>query len=141
MRKPRIEYDIKYLDNHKERRKQSCRDYYLSHKKEHAERVRRNYLEKRFVRLRKTMIRGIRMKLQLCIILGGVRCVRCGFTDIRALNFDHINNDGNKERLVAKAFLRYYIDHPIEAKQKLQVLCANCNWVKEITRRYRTKQK
>jgi len=66
-------------------------------------------------------------------ILGHV-CVRCGFFDKRALQFDHIFGGGTKE---LKKFhnqvgrRKYYTEHPIEAKRKLQVLCANCNSIKK----------
>jgi len=70
-------------------------------------------------------------------ILGQPVCINCGFGDSRALQFDHINGNGNKDR---KRFakggtnkLMYYILHPDEAREKLQVLCANCNWIKRVT--------
>ena len=63
----------------------------------------------------------------------GRECKNCGLNDIRILHFDHINNDGYEDRKRLKGvnqFLRYYNRHPEEAKQKLQILCANCNWMK-----------
>lgn len=66
-----------------------------------------------------------------------IRCVHCAYdTDIRALQIDHINGGGMNE---IKHFggntpmFRYYINHPEEAKQKLQILCANCNRIKVYT--------
>jgi len=68
-------------------------------------------------------------------ILGGKQCINCNFTDVRALQFDHIDSGGTKE--VIDKFQRtsfymhkYYTKHPKEAKQILQVLCVNCNWIK-----------
>lgn len=66
--------------------------------------------------------------------LGG-KCVRCGFADKRALQIDHINGGGSKERkernfegqfhgMVLKSFLN--------AENKYQLLCANCNWIKRF---------
>jgi len=73
-------------------------------------------------------------KLILMNILGGPICVICGITDIRCLQFDHINGDGYKERheknIKGNTTVRYYLKHKEEAIQKLQVLCANCNWIK-----------
>lgn len=62
----------------------------------------------------------------------GDKC-SCGFDDKRALQFDHINENGLKDlkRFGNKnAMLYYYSKHPEEAREKLQILCANCNWIK-----------
>lgn len=60
-------------------------------------------------------------------------CVRCGFKDKRALQFDHINGGGNKSRLdhssTDQTYLSYLLDPAL--KEKIQVLCANCNWIKK----------
>ena len=68
----------------------------------------------------------------------GDKCVRCGFSDKRALQFDHINGGGlkdiknkTKRKKVSDSYYKYYLNHPEEAKTKLQVLCANCNWIKK----------
>jgi len=57
----------------------------------------------------------------------GNKCVRCGFDDIRALQLDHIEGDGykySKETYYRR--LQSIITHP----ERVQVLCANCNWIK-----------
>lgn len=74
-------------------------------------------------------------RMMLFEILGGVICNHCGYDkDIRALQFDHKNGGGRKDR---KRFsnstfgmIKYYIARPQEARDKLQVLCANCNAIK-----------
>jgi len=67
-------------------------------------------------------------------ILGGMKCIRCGFSDPRALELDHINSDGYIDRIKGKNGGRnpykWIIQHPEEAKRKFQVLCANCNRIK-----------
>ena len=63
----------------------------------------------------------------------GAECARCGYRDIRALQLDHINGGGCKERKEMghnTKLNNYYWSHPEEAFRKLQVLCANCNWIK-----------
>jgi len=72
--------------------------------------------------------RDERIKRKLFLILGQDSCMKCGFSDKRALQFDHINGGGNKDIKT----LTYYVNHPEEARQKLQVLCANCNRIKVI---------
>ena len=68
------------------------------------------------------------------INLLGNKCVRCGFNDVRALQIDHINGGGYKELkekfVGAQTMYNYYKNHPEEANEKLQILCANCNWIK-----------
>ena len=63
-------------------------------------------------------------------MLGG-KCVRCGFSDWRALCFDHINGDGNKERTFKSSHttLRRVLKGRIEG---IQLLCYNCNQIKKI---------
>lgn len=72
------------------------------------------------------------MKNNLFDVLGH-KCVKCGFLDKRALQFDHIFGGGNKERKQSNSYqiMKFYNDNPVLAKQKLQVLCANCNWIKK----------
>lgn len=72
------------------------------------------------------------MKLELFNLLGR-KCVRCGYEDIRALQFDHIIGGGRKDKRELKgnlSMVSFYRKNPEKAKQTLQVLCANCNWIK-----------
>lgn len=71
----------------------------------------------------------VRRKEKLFEILGSHVCIKCGFADKRALQFDHKNGGGVKDQHIHDIY-NYYSSHPEEAKQKLQVLCANCNWIK-----------
>ena len=77
-----------------------------------------------------------RAKLRIMLLqLLGNRCCKCGFEDVRALQFDHIKDDGylDKQRLKhANSIIAYYYKNPEIAKQKLQILCANCNWIKRF---------
>lgn len=61
----------------------------------------------------------------------GAKCVRCGFDDKRALQIDHINSDGRKERGISKIiFHRKVISSFLKKENRYQLLCANCNWIK-----------
>ena len=68
--------------------------------------------------------------------LGG-KCVRCGFGDIRALQIDHIDGDGAKDRKDRKMnqwmFYKSIAEHG--GQGKYQCLCANCNQIKKIEMR------
>lgn len=87
---------------------------------------------------------GQKIRRKILRILGD-KCVRCGFSDWRALQVDHVNGDGNKERS-GKQFDREYrgyrshnnysllnaIQESLRnGENKYQLLCANCNWIKK----------
>ena len=63
---------------------------------------------------------------------GKCACVRCGFSDIRALSIDHINNDGgNHRRQLGKAgtsFYKWLKDNNFP--DGFQTLCMNCQFIK-----------
>jgi len=63
-------------------------------------------------------------------LLGGI-CTRCGFSDPRALQIDHIKGGGGKEIL---AHSSDYIARRIcrGESEDYQLLCANCNWIKRV---------
>lgn len=76
------------------------------------------------------------IRLGLVELLGS-KCVVCKNDDPRVLQIDHIDGHGLQDRKrfttserAGTPMYRYYLDHPEEAKQKLQLLCANCNWIK-----------
>jgi hypothetical protein len=64
--------------------------------------------------------------------LGG-KCARCGFSDIRALQIDHKDGKGRQEWLQYKKSswkrARLILLGKL-SKEKYQILCANCNWIK-----------
>ena len=62
------------------------------------------------------------------------QCSQCGYNDIRALEIDHINNDGNLHRknLVKCGHATYQFLRKNNFPEGFQVLCANCNWIKHI---------
>ena len=77
------------------------------------------------------------VRYELTILLGG-KCIHCGINDIRALELDHINGEGKKNRKFRRADTEYnyYKKNIDEAKNTLQVLCANHNKIK----RYENKE-
>ena len=61
------------------------------------------------------------------------RCVRCGFSDIRALTIDHIDGSGNIQRkqLHNKGGYHFYLWLKKQGyPEGYQVLCMNCQWIK-----------
>jgi len=78
--------------------------------------------------------KNYRDKLRISVFeILGDECIRCGFSDKRALQFDHKDGLGNQDLKKHGGSLNmylYYKLNPEEAKKELQVLCANCNWIK-----------
>lgn len=63
----------------------------------------------------------------------GEQCVKCGFTDRRALQMDHINGRGRDDhRMGLNQRYKLVVEQPDEAKAKFQILCANCNTIKRV---------
>jgi hypothetical protein len=64
---------------------------------------------------------------------GTFKCKKCGFSDMRALQLDHINGNGKKETQLLKrsgnGFYSYLINN--NYPDGYQILCANCNWIKK----------
>ena len=88
-------------------------------KKDH----RRNYIREYHRRIRKEVIDH----------LGG-KCIRCGFSDPRALQVDHVNGEGwiehrGKTRLPTYSYSKKVLSYPADVGP-YQLLCANCNWIK-----------
>lgn len=79
--------------------------------------------------------RRLRQKIQLFKILGSNSCVFCGFSIWQALQFEHIKGDGTQDKNKFKCiddFFKYYIENEDHAREKLQIACANCNWIKRF---------
>jgi len=63
---------------------------------------------------------------------------KCTVTDSRVLQVDHVYGGGKKDPARkskgrgdrTRDMYIYYLKNPDEARQRLQVLCANCNWAK-----------
>lgn len=113
---------------------------------EQLEELRQQYITKYGIDVKRSVYLWNRVKLLM--ILGGPKCVKCGLEDIRVLQVDHIhggNGQGNKDRerfngvrdrtkgtltYNRHKHVQYYLEHPDEARQELQVLCCNCHFIK-----------
>lgn len=77
--------------------------------------------------IKKLRVRRRREVLELM----GSKCVRCGFNDFRALQIDHIDGGGLKKIKAIGGTGRQLKIILENGKYKgLQLLCANCNWIK-----------
>lgn len=86
------------------------RDYYIKYGREYTKKVRLETL---------TFVGGA----------NGIKCIKCGFDDKRALQIDHVNGGGLKEIRELKNN-RKYLELIKSKPQNYQILCANCNWIK-----------
>ncbi|HMG18727.1 MAG TPA: hypothetical protein VK573_08385 [Gemmatimonadales bacterium] len=64
--------------------------------------------------------------------LGG-KCVKCGFADWRALQVDHVKGGGRQDR-GRTGNRNQWFKIVMAARDKYQLLCANCNWIKRYER-------
>jgi CxxC-x17-CxxC domain-containing protein len=74
------------------------------------------------------------LKEKLFEILGGKFCSSCGFKDERALGFNHINDKDAFDNIRRGGFASSwgkYISEPELARLNLQVLCLNCNEIRQ----------
>jgi hypothetical protein len=67
----------------------------------------------------------------------GNTCKFCGYEDIRALQIDHINNNGAEERKApggqnVSGWRFYHHLVSIGLPDGYQTLCANCNMIKQL---------
>lgn len=96
----------------------------------------RNYRENNREKVRESQrLEKQKKKAEIHTALGSI-CVKCGFSDSRALQIDHINGGGYTERkLYPTNPKKYYADILKSIKNnecKYQLLCANCNWIKRF---------
>ena len=66
------------------------------------------------------------------------KCVKCGFDNVKALQVDHVNDDGYNDRKKYGTTWRYFKKIYKELKngsKDYQVLCANCNQIKKFNHR------
>ena len=71
-------------------------------------------------------------RTEIINILGG-ECIKCKFSDIRALQIDHIDGGGHiqQKQMGGRYYVyKYYLENKDLIKNELQLLCANCNWIK-----------
>jgi hypothetical protein len=87
----------------------------------------------------KEYVRAVRQ--EIIRVLGG-KCIRCGFSDWRALQVDHVDGFPGENRVSASRRLLFYIQKSLrEHRNEFQLLCANCNWIKKYENNENARQK
>ena|SRR2546423_14788923 len=110
-----------------EARRAYNRAYYLANRERVLATSRARYLADPIAWRQKTDESHRRLKAFMRQQKEGKVCVRCGFSDPRALDFHHRDASG-KEFSLARAWQRSYSRQRILAEiAKCEVLCANCH--------------
>ena len=130
-RKRMHDYNIK----NSEKRRVYARKYYTNNKNKinaYKTRYRQNHpnINRKSIRKTKDKVRDMVFS-HYC--KNQVQCIRCGYSDIRALSIDHINGNGAKEREKLKInggymFYKWLRDN--DFPEGYQVLCMNCQFIK-----------
>jgi hypothetical protein len=119
--------DPMFIEKNRERQ----RNYYYKNRDNPKFRERKNQLSREsYARL--TISPHQKKRLEVFRILGD-KCKICGFSDKRALQIDHIHNNGYKHYKNGSGTYGVYkhiIELGNEAYTEYQILCANCNWIK-----------
>lgn len=129
-------------------RTDAIRAYYAAYRAKNREKVRKYHRKWRAknrihdIEQNREERRRLRMEVFMHYGKGVLECALCKYNlDHRALQLDHIANDGADGRRTARgkrthAGTTYYRWLRKQGfPEGLQLLCANCNWIKEIERR------
>lgn len=120
-----------------EEAKKYHREWMAKDRSENEERYRledKEYYERHKVqRIKDMTISRNNFRLKAIELLGN-KCINCGESDWRCLQFDHINGGGTKEhsKICRSKFLHNIING---TRRDIQLLCANCNWKKKYENR------
>jgi len=115
----------KYREKNREKIKKRNREYLKKQWSDPDFRERRRLICLKSTRKRTKALRSLIFEKY------GLKCAECSYSDIRALQIDHINGGGNVE--VRKLKRPLYYEKVLQDKKGLyQILCANCNWIKRF---------
>jgi len=141
-RESRLRTMKEYYKKNSEKIKERTKIWYNKQKKNDPtfllrvnDKSKKRYLEKRYERLAWHKEHHKKNRLDLLNKIGKGMCSKCGFTDWRALQIDHIDGKGHLERKMYKgkkmSLTRKKQRELIEQNpSNYQILCANCNWIK-----------
>ena len=146
-------YAQDWYRKNREKHLQNCKKYYLEDKEGHKEKTKkwqkenrdaqrkirmRTYYKNKEVENTRSRNYTLRRRIQVLKAYGGEtpKCSNCSVTEIRVLELDHINNDGSQERKsvgkLGAGFYGYLIKNNYPNKDRYQILCKNCNYLKYL---------
>ncbi|HUW44775.1 MAG TPA: hypothetical protein VMW50_03175 [Dehalococcoidia bacterium] len=123
-------YQKQHREENEPRLLQESRDRYQKNRDRNLLYAKKRHQMNKETDNKKSRNRRKEMRLEILKILGG-ECQRCGITDHRVLQIDHVCGGGKKELKKGGNYhvMKNIIKNP-ECKHKYQLLCANCNWIK-----------
>lgn len=136
-----------YRQTHKMELEEARKCYYQSHKIERAkynkEYSRTHRIEIATWNKEYHLIHRPQIRIEVLTHYGNgkLACIKCGYTDIRALSIDHINGNGNGHR--RKIGKGLHFDEWLKRNdlpQGYQTLCMNCQFTKRIENKEYTSQ-
>jgi len=110
------------------------REYYLAHKDKCNEATRRSYQKHKVERRQHDNLKRKQLRIEVLAYYGGgkLACVKCGFSDYRALTFDHIEGGGKEaERQRKGTNLAPWLKRR-GYPEGIQTLCMNCQFIKKL---------
>ena len=132
--KPLSEFhkDKRVSDGYKSQCKTCCAEYLKTWRHKNKEKIRLYRQQNREKKAEYDRKRTEKLRTEVLNRLGG-ECVLCEFSNYKALQIDHIHNDGKKDRnsMSCDTYYRYLLSlSDEELHANYQCLCANCNWIK-----------
>lgn len=119
----------KYLASKRKWARKKAKDpIYCEKRRENHRRFERKHKQRRTMEKKKYRLNA---RFDLIALMGG-RCVKCGFSDHRALQIDHKNASDTKwinSKPTGYIFYRKLLREEYDISQ-FQLLCANCSWIK-----------
>ncbi len=136
-KKCKSQYEKKRWETHKEKRKNSFKEWYeLNKERERAQKrqyAREHPEERRIYRVK------LRLKLLQKVSGNNIpQCVNCGCDDIRFLEINHVNGGGSKEKfdVGGQGYFHRSILNGTRKTDDLNVLCKVCNSLDHLKRKY-----
>lgn len=119
-------------DNREEENRKCSRQWYQEHKEQKTAYVLKWTHEHRDKVNKTTRRHKQKVKLEVITYYGDGKCacVKCGFSDIRALSIDHINGGGSLHREFIHAKSYYHWLRKNNYPSGYQTLCMNCQFIK-----------
>lgn len=108
-----------------------CDDYYVQNKNEYDRAYYQANKERRKAQIRERNVVAIeRNRKNLIEYLSDKSCVDCGYTDSRALQFDHIDPQCKRNDVSNMVGSAYSWESILEEIAKCEIVCANCHSVR-----------
>lgn len=126
--KPKSDKDFFFRDKSKNKLHSQCKTCYTEKRKVNYKRHYHKYGDQYRQRaiVRKRIVKAS-LRVKMLEYLSNKSCIICGLSDVRVLDFDHINPK-TKDFSIAKGLSDLYAwDKILVEIDKCRILCANCH--------------